>query len=73
MSSKQRPLNSLVENPLEFKRGLKFEQQGDENENTELEDKIKRRVLDEVFDDRVRIEVMPGFREHFTNLPEVST
>jgi hypothetical protein len=29
-------------------------------------------VLDKLFDDRVRFEMLPGFRDHFTSLPEVS-
>lgn len=37
-----------------------------------LEELIKRRILDDMFDDRVRIEIAPGFKEHFTNLPEIS-
>ena len=57
---------------MEFVRGLKFEQQGSASENALLEDVIRRRVLDDMFDDRVRLEVAPGFKEHFTNLPEVS-
>jgi U3 small nucleolar ribonucleoprotein component len=33
---------------------------------------IKRRVLDDMFDDRTRLEIAPGFNEHFTSLPDVS-
>lgn len=40
---------------MEFKRGLRFDQQGTASENEALEELIKRRVLDDMFDDRARL------------------
>lgn len=37
-----------------------------------MEKVIKQRILDQLFDDRVRYETIPGLKEHFTSLPEVS-
>ena len=72
ISSKARPQNSLVEQDIDFRKNIKVSSEIDENYNKTLEDIIKQRILDEAFDDRVRVNFEQNFRETFNNMAEIS-
>lgn len=55
-------MNSLVEHSLDFKRGIKLNQQITQEYNDDVEAIIKARILDETFDDRYRFTFAPGFK-----------
>ncbi len=55
MRAKDRPLNSLLEENLDFKSNVKLVQELTADYAENLETLIKRRILDEAFDDRVRV------------------
>lgn len=69
----QRPVNSLLEQDLQFKTGIRLGQEVTAEQNEEMEKMIKQRVLDELFDDRVRYQPTQALREQFGSLREVST
>ncbi|CAG8517437.1 9500_t:CDS:10 [Acaulospora morrowiae] len=72
-SSKDRPLNSLLEEDLEFDHIAKPVPVITEEVTEKLEDMIKRRILDETFDD-VERKRDPNFRPFLpSKLVEVST
>lgn len=71
VQSKDRPLNSLIDTNLQFKRSTAPDQTNTEEQNSEIEKIIQQRILDQLYDDRVRYETIPGLKEHFTSLPEV--
>ena len=68
----QRPVNSLLEQDLQFSTGIRLSQEITPQYNQELEQLIKQRVLDEVYDDRVRYQHAHVLREQFGSLKEVS-
>ena len=69
----QRPVNSLLEYDLTFKTGLKINQEVTQEYNEQIETMIKQRVLDELYDDRVRYQHSHVLRQQFSSLKEVST
>lgn len=57
VSSGQRPLNSLLDEQLEFKASIAnqtIEQMTTQEYQNTLEEKIRKRIHDEIWDDRVR-------------------
>ena len=50
----QRPVNSLLEEFLEFNMASKIPELITQEETNRLEDTIKQRILDELFDDPIR-------------------
>jgi U3 small nucleolar RNA-associated protein MPP10 len=54
VQSKQRPLNSLLAEHLDFNLGVKLPPTISKDVTTNLESQIKQRILDELFDDPIR-------------------
>lgn len=69
VKAKDRPVNSLLEQDLQFRTGVKFTHQIDEKYNQDLESIIKQRILDELYDDRVRYTSTMALRENFAKNP----
>lgn len=68
----QRPVNSLLEHDLQFNTGIKLGQEVTPEQNEEMEKMIKQRILDELYDDRVRYQPSEALREQFGSLKAVS-
>lgn len=68
VKARERPANSLLEYDLQFNSGVKFSHEITEERNSELEELIKKRVLNDMFDDRTRFVNSSHIREHFGSL-----
>ncbi|KRX09359.1 hypothetical protein PPERSA_04665 [Pseudocohnilembus persalinus] len=66
VKSQLRPVNSLVNETLDFKNNKKQVENITQEYSEKLEDMIKQRILDEAFDDRQRVVNTAFIKENFT-------
>eukprot|EP01017_Pseudomicrothorax_dubius_P041325 TRINITY_DN6595_c0_g1_i1.p1 TRINITY_DN6595_c0_g1~~TRINITY_DN6595_c0_g1_i1.p1 ORF type:complete len:580 (+),score=237.56 TRINITY_DN6595_c0_g1_i1:42-1781(+) len=70
--AKDRPMNSLLEEPLDFKVTRKMPDPVTREFTETLEAAVKRRILDEEWDDVVRVRLPTEMRENYTDLSEIN-
>ncbi|EAS02259.1 Mpp10 protein (macronuclear) [Tetrahymena thermophila SB210] len=71
-NAKHRPVNSLLDQEVDFRKNIKVTQEIDEKYNKNLEAIIKQRILDEAYDDRQKINIEQNFKETFNSFAEIS-
>lgn len=76
VNARQRPVNSLLDENVDFQVNLnkvRVEDMVTEEYQKLLEDVIKKRVQDELFDDRQKVQFSQVLQDTFANKKEVDT